>query len=72
MANSKVTYRAQATFARAQEWQATLFIAQLKEKAVEVTGMAMEEYLTYREQALNKFKDRKASHTDSHMITNND
>ena len=67
MANSKVTYRAQATFARAQEWQATLFIAQLKEKAVEVTGMTMEEYLTYREQALNKLKDRKHGDTNTDL-----
>ena len=61
MASNQAKYRAQATFALAQEWQATLFLAQLKAKATEVTGMSMDEYLTYREMALNKLKDRKAA-----------
>ena len=49
MANQQAKYRAQATFALAQEWQATLFLAQLKAKATEGTGLSMDEYLTYRE-----------------------
>ena len=48
MANQQAKYRAQATFALAQEWQATLYLAQLKAEAVEVTGMSMEEYLSVR------------------------
>ena len=41
-----------------QVWQTTLHLAQLKEKAAEVTGLPWEDFLAYREFALSRPKCR--------------
>ena len=57
MASQQAKYRAQATFALAQEWQATLYLAQLKAKAVE--RVKASEAALAEEKSLNDERKRK-------------